>query len=396
MPLIPLKSIPPGRIEDSNPGIPGFRSAAAEAGSAGTLFGFGKTPENRLLGIIVGVYAGVSMLAGFITHRLGGFSAQDTLTYSTINVFSGISVILLGVYVIYRYNLLGDRVSFRGWMMAILAMATLHLVLQLIGFNYIKNKPELFPRGGGTYAAITFFVRGAAILVAVLVYEAVLRWRRFRQKQDEVLRLALLYKDSELSRLRAQLNPHFLFNSLGAIAADSDRPKVVELLVSSLADVLRYNLSGTESSTRFSKETHAVQSYLRMEQARLGEMLTIEINIPVAAELCLVPQPLLLPLIENGIKYGLATSGDFLSLKVGAEVSADRLSVWVENSGKWVPPEPSEVGRQIGLANLRRRLDLHFGPGDYVACQVLPESVRVSVIIPIFDTETSPNSHRRR
>ena len=251
MPLIPLKSIPPGWIEDSNPGIPGFRSDATEAGSAGPLFGFGKNPENRLLGIIIGVYVGVSMLAGFITHRLGGFSAQDTLTYSTINIFSGISVILLGVYVIYRYNLVGDRVSFRGWMMAILAMATLHLVLQLIGFNYIKNKPELFPRGGGVYAAITFCVRGAAILVAVLVYEAVLRWRRFRQKQDEVLRLALLYKDSELSRLRAQLNPHFLFNSLGAIAADSDRPKVVELLVSSLADVQRYNLSGTEASPLF-------------------------------------------------------------------------------------------------------------------------------------------------
>ncbi len=95
MPLIPLKSIPPGRIEDSNPGIPGFRSAAAEAGSAGTLLGFGKNPENRLLGIIIGVYAGVSMLAGFITHRLGGFPAQDTLTYSTINIFAGISVILL-------------------------------------------------------------------------------------------------------------------------------------------------------------------------------------------------------------------------------------------------------------------------------------------------------------
>jgi hypothetical protein len=109
------------------------------------------------------------MLAGFTTHRLGGFSAQATLTYSTINVFSGISVILLGVYVIHRYNLVGDRVSFRGWMMAILAMATLHLVLQLIGYNYIKNKPEFFPRGGGVYAAITFLVRGAAILEAVLV-----------------------------------------------------------------------------------------------------------------------------------------------------------------------------------------------------------------------------------
>lgn len=396
MPFNPLKPIPPSRIEDSNPGLLGFRSAAAEAGSAGPISGFGKNSENRLLGIIIGVYAGVTMLAGFITHRVGGFSVQATLTYSTINAISGISVILLGIYVIHRHNLMDDGVSLRGWIMAIGAMATLHFVLQFIGYNHIKNKPEIFSRGGGVYAAITFCVRGAAILVVVLVYEAVLRWRRFRQKQDEVLRLALLYKESELSRLRAQLNPHFLFNSLGAIAADSDRPKVVELLVSSLADVLRYNLSGTEASTRFSKETHAVQSYLRMEQARLGDMLKIEINIPVAAELCLVPQPLLLPLIENGIKYGLATSGDFLSLKVGAEVSAVRLSVWVENSGKWVPPEPSEIGRQIGLANLRRRLDLHFGPGDYVGCQVLPEAVRVSVTIPIFDTETSPSSHRRR
>ena len=118
MPLIPLKPIPPGRIEDPNPGLLGFRSAATEAGSAGTLFGFGKNSENRLLGIIIAVYAGVSMLAGFITHRVAGFSAQDTLTYATINIFSGISVILLGVYVIYRYNLVGDRVSFRGWIVA--------------------------------------------------------------------------------------------------------------------------------------------------------------------------------------------------------------------------------------------------------------------------------------
>ena len=396
MPFPPSDSIPPGRIEDSNPGLPGFRSAATETGSAGPLLGFGKNPENRLLGLIIAIYAGVAMLVSFAVHRLGGFSVQATLAYSTINAFSGIGVILLGIYVIYRHNRMNDGVGLRGWIMAVGSMAILHLVLQLIIYNYIKNKPELFPRGGGVYAAITFCVRGAAVLVAVLVYEVVLRWRRFRQKQDEVLRLALLYKDSELSRLRAQLNPHFLFNSLGAIAADSDRPRVVELLVGSLADVLRYNLSGTEASALFSKETHAVQSYLRMEQARLGEMLEIEINIPLAAELCLVPQPLLLPLIENGIKYGLATSGDFLSLKVGAELSAGMLSVWVENSGKWVPPEPSEIGRQIGLSNLRRRLDLHFGPGDYVDCRALPEAVRVSVKIPLSPSETSPSSHCRR
>ena len=90
MPFLPSDSIPPRRIEDSNPGLPGFRSAATEAGSAGPLLGFGKNSENRLLGLIIAVYAGVAMLVSFAVHRLGGFSVQATLVYSTINAFSGI------------------------------------------------------------------------------------------------------------------------------------------------------------------------------------------------------------------------------------------------------------------------------------------------------------------
>jgi len=350
----------------------------------------------KLLRPIALVYFVVSMASGFLLHTLVGFSFWISVSITLFYSFFGLIVILLGAYLVHLYELDDAATSFNRWP-APFALVTLFYFLGLfIQYLIISLDWQDFPRGGGPYILATFVPRGAIVLVGIIIYMMVLRNLRLREKQDEVMRLALLYKDSELSRLRAQLNPHFLFNSLGAIAADSDRPKLVELLVSSLADVLRYNLSGTEAAALFSKETNAIQSYLRMEQARLGDMLKIEMNIPVAAELCLVPQPLLLPLIENAIKYGLVTSGDFLSLKVGAEVSAGMLSVWVENSGHWVPPEPSEIGRQIGLSNLRRRLDLHFGPGDYVDSKALPESVRVSVTIPVSHHETSPSSHRRR
>jgi sensor histidine kinase YesM len=193
----------------------------------------------KLLRPIALVYFVVSMASGFLLHTLVGFSFWISVSITLFYSFFGLIVILLGAYLVHLYELDDAATSFNRWP-APFALVTLFYFLGLfIQYVIISLDWQVFPRGGGPYILATFVPRGAIVLVGIIIYMMVLRNLRLREKQDEVMRLALLYKDSELSRLRAQLNPHFLFNSLGAIAADSDRPKLVELLVSSLADVLR-------------------------------------------------------------------------------------------------------------------------------------------------------------
>lgn len=338
-------------------------------------------PDFRVFSVIAAVYVVVTFFAGLSTHIIGGFGLNAALTQSAINVFSGICVLFLGACCISSFSGEGG-LSRSQWAVTIGLMVSLHAIVHVIIYNYIKLDAESFSRGGLPYLAITFFCRGAAILCAVMIYDFYLRKKRVIAKTEESYALAVAYRDSEISRLRAQLSPHFLFNSLGAIASEAERPQMVEKLVACLADVLRYNMSHTSARAPLGEEEAAVRSYLRMEKSRLGDALVVDINISAAARAVWVPHPLFFPLVENAIKYGRETSGAVLKINIGAEVRGDRLTLWVENSGQWVKPGPAESGRQVGLSNLKRRLDLQIGPGDYVRIEPLLESVRVSIGIP--------------
>lgn len=349
---------------------------------AGSALRHGGAPFDLGVAVLVSaVYIAITFFAAVTTHLAVGFPLRAALTQSAINVAAGVVVISVGMYCI---SFLGgeEGLSRKWWAVTVGLMVLIHAALHWVIYETIKEQGAIFVRGGGPYLVLTFFVRGAAILCSVFVYDLTLRKKRLRARTEESFLLALAYRDSEISRLRSQLSPHFLFNALGAIAADSERPRMVERLVASFSDVLRYNLSQASGRSLFGQEVAAVSSYLQIEQARLGDALVIEMAIPAAASSVYVPQPLLLPLVENAIKYGLETSSSVLAIQIGAKVEQGALTVWVENSGKWVEPAPASAGRQLGLANLKRRLELQIGPGTYLKVESLAESVRVSLRIP--------------
>jgi two-component system LytT family sensor kinase len=164
----------------------------------------------------------------------------------------------------------------------------------------------------------------------------------------------------ELQMLRAQLDPHFLFNSLNGIAAEiRPHPDVAIEMVGELSDYLRYSLDHRKQPvSRLSTELSAMESYLRIERARFGDRLHFHVEASEPARMRLVPGFLLQPLVENAVKHGLDRSAATLDIGLRARVEGPLLEITVTNSGTMAPADPAHAG--LGLETLRRRLELHY------------------------------------
>jgi signal transduction histidine kinase len=186
-----------------------------------------------------------------------------------------------------------------------------------------------------------------------------------RLELDEKISARLAEEKARLEVLRYQLNPHFLFNSLNSIYTlvwSHSRP--AGDLVRRLAEFCRMTLTrGPSETATLAEEFTMLRAYLDLESSRWQEQLQVEITLAPAAESLRLPPFLLLPLVENAIKYGGHTSPDLLRIRVTAHLEADGSTVIeVANSGTWVEPgtAPEVSSTNIGLENLRERLARHF------------------------------------
>jgi two-component system, LytTR family, sensor kinase len=169
----------------------------------------------------------------------------------------------------------------------------------------------------------------------------------------------------ELLMLRAQLDPHFLFNSLNAIAAEiPSHPEAATEMVNELSDYLRYSLDHRRDPfVPLSAEVRAMEAYLKIQHARFGERLRFSIDLAPNAGARAVPCFLLQPLVENAVKHGLDRRDEsVLEIAITARRIEDALEIRVRNSGSIRPADPSRTG--VGLETLRRRLEIHY-PGRH-------------------------------
>jgi len=164
----------------------------------------------------------------------------------------------------------------------------------------------------------------------------------------------------ELQMLRAQLDPHFLFNSLNGIAAEvRTAPDNARTMIRELSDYLRYSLDHRKDVLGpLAAELTAMRAYLHVEKARFGERIEIEINATPEAEAKLVPTFLLQPLVENAVKHGLATCESTLKIIIATYCTGNLLHIEVTNSGH-LDDSPEPDGG-LGLETLQRRLTLHY------------------------------------
>ena len=215
------------------------------------------------------------------------------------------------------------------------------------------------------------------LLVATFHYVlAELEQRRTAGEREAVLALAA--QRAELSALRAQVHPHFLFNSLNTVSAligyDTVKAREACLL---LADYLRGTLGAQERAlVPLREEWSLCERYLAMEALRLGERLRIEVSMDDSARDCEIPSLLLQPLVENAITHGIAPVDEPEPLRVRAHCRDGRLAMELENG---LNPAPRRRPGGLGLANVRARL---FGQyGDDATLRIERDANRFRVVL---------------
>lgn len=219
------------------------------------------------------------------------------------------------------------------------------------------------------------------------VYLAVHEFRHRRQAEVSTLRLELVAQQAQLRGLRAQLNPHFLFNCLNSLRElIVENPQSAQKMVTQLSALLRYSLQSdhTEQVT-LAEEIQAVKDYLDLETVRFEDRLRVHWKVASGVAAAAVPPMLLQTLVENALKHGVARrpEGGEVTIAVWPEDSLVHLEV--TNNGS-LPEIPSQNG--IGLKNARTRLQLLYGEKGNIVLENAPENrVRAAVTLPFKTTE---------
>ncbi len=235
----------------------------------------------------------------------------------------------------------------------------------------VKGWIRLGPRRNGMpyFSGDTKLVTALADVLAHLLQNVQLQQERKEQEQLEK-DLRLHASQSELKALRAQINPHFLFNALNAIAAlISKDPERAEVTVEQLAEVFRYTLTRSEKEwVRFGDEIDFVRAYLEVEKARFGERLSVDIRISDESKDVRMPAMIVQTLVENAVKHGISnrrgkgrltilasTSGEIAHIEVGDDGPGFELEAGLARTSTG----PGGLG--FGLKSVARRLAGYYG-----------------------------------
>lgn len=195
---------------------------------------------------------------------------------------------------------------------------------------------------------------------------------------------------AEMNFLRAQINPHFLYNMLFSIRCTVEMGKSEQAvqMIQAFTDLLRTTLKTTEDAIALRDEFENTRKYLVVQKLRYGEKVHFEMDLAPETELCRVPPLILQPLVENAIFHGLEAKADSDLVVVSSALEGDDLILTVADDGAGMTPEVLEQvradmeayqdGREkqsdsIGLANVNNRLRLNYGPGYGASIQSVPD-----------------------
>jgi two-component system LytT family sensor kinase len=226
-----------------------------------------------------------------------------------------------------------------------------------------------------------------------------------REMADRQNREALLLQqvtEAELRALRAQINPHFLFNSLNTIAnlIVTDPPRA-ETMTLRLAKVFRHVLAhSSRPLAPISDEMDFLRTYLEIEEARFGSRLQIEIDVSPDVAHDPVPSLILQPLVENALKHGLAPKTGPGRLWISAKPEGDRICLAVEDDGVGLCGAATKTNgnglpsQGVGLRNITQRLATLYQDRAHLTLEPrTPEGARVTLLVPRGGSNGDEESH---
>jgi hypothetical protein len=217
---------------------------------------------------------------------------------------------------------------------------------------------------------------------AVLVHYLLAAFARSREAERRALEAAVAAREAELRSLKAQLDPHFLFNSLNSVAAliGTDAPAARRMCFL-MAGFFRKSLGlGRRELIPLAEEVYLAETFLAIEEVRFGERLRARFEVDEAALTLAVPPLLLQPLVENAVHHGIAHLVEGGEVRVAARRRGERLELEVDNPCD--PDRPASRGSGIGLANVRARLEAAYRHRAAVEVEAEEQRFRVRLLLP--------------
>lgn len=256
----------------------------------------------------------------------------------------------------------------------------------LVGWGWAGVLDELSLGGAaGRFLAVSprLYALGVPLyLLSAALHYLLLALESAREAERRALELRVQAREAELRALKAQIDPHFLFNSLNAASAlvGSD-PGGARRMVLLLAEFLRRSLRlGRVESIPLAEELAHAAGYLAVERVRFGERLRVEEDVEEACRVCLVPSLLLQPLVENAVRHGIAQLLEGGAIRIAARREGSLLRLTVEN-----PCDPDHApprGEGVGLANVAARLRTLYGREGRLTVAPEPGRFRVEMVLP--------------
>ena len=201
-------------------------------------------------------------------------------------------------------------------------------------------------------------------LFFIMFYYVMLYYEDLQEKLIIEAELKNLVQEAELTALKSQINPHFLFNSLNSISSLTiTNPDDAQEMVIKLSDFLRYSLSHDKNEkTSLEDEIDNLKRYLDIEKVRFGKRLNFVHNISKDCLKVEIPNMILQPLIENSIKHGVYNSSEEVLVTLKCEVKDDLVRLEISND--YDPKATKKKGHGIGLSNIKKRLQLIYKRQD--------------------------------
>ena len=259
---------------------------------------------------------------------------------------------------------------------------------------WLSRPPTLPPESYGT--ALRRII-GGHMLLGVAAYASIVavivaideRAARRRHELDTV-RLQADLAQAQLRALQMQLQPHFLFNTLHAIAMLTDAdPQAAETMAVKLADLLRATLRLRDvPEVALRTELELLRAYLEIEAVRFGERLVVRFTVPDDVLDVLVPSFLLQPIVENAVRHGVAPRVETGHIAIDARRESGVLLLLVEDDGYGFATDPFATAA-VGLSATRDRLALRYGAAGSIRCESRPtgtRGARVEIRIPLNGT----------
>jgi two-component system, LytTR family, sensor histidine kinase AlgZ len=233
-----------------------------------------------------------------------------------------------------------------------------------------KDLPAVFGAG-----VLSYLLAVASAYIALAIQAS-------QEAQAREAKAHLLARDAELKALKAQVNPHFLFNSLNSISAltSSDAAKAREMCIL-LGDFLRRTLGlGEKSVIPLDEEMSLIRAFLAVEKIRFGPRINMEESIAKEALDVQVPPLLLQPLVENAVAHGIANLVEGGRVRLDARCNDGKVVILIENT--FDPEAPPRRKGGVGLANVRQRLTARYGNAATFQVTKEGDNFRVALAFP--------------